>query len=68
MLGLSVVTNLLGGLGPTKQEQKDAEVKQKDEKNLRAENERELQERKREFNNEKGMSSPPEPEQKKQIV
>ena len=68
MLGLSVVTNLLGGSGPTKQEQKETEMKQKEEKENRADNERNLEERKREFQSETAQNSPVETQEKKPPV
>ena len=67
MFGLGMVSSLLGGGGPSKAEQKEAEQRANDAKQQRATQEIELEEKKRAFGAEAGDGGEAEKENKPKV-
>ena len=67
MFGLGLISTMMGGSGPTKEEKKEIEMKAADQKEQRAREERDLDSRKRAFDAEGGTATPEGKENKSKV-
>jgi hypothetical protein len=67
MFGLGLVSNLIGGSGPTKAEKKETELKEAEQKEQREREERDLDAKKRAYDAEGGTGTPDNKENKAKV-